>query len=66
MKINDDYEAFVTALWLAVTAPTINQANAALEYALKLEEILSEFEVARAKKEIELRLDKWKKDKGNG
>tara|TARA_E500000305_G_scaffold89565_2_gene76641 strand:+ start:891 stop:1067 length:177 start_codon:yes stop_codon:yes gene_type:complete len=53
MKIKDDYQAFLQALKLAVSAPTDEKSNQALELALSFSKKLSEVEIERAKKEAE-------------
>ena len=53
MKINNDYEALVSALKLAVSAPTEEKSNQALQLAHSFASKLSEVEIERAKKEAE-------------
>jgi len=53
MKIKDDYQALVTALKLAVSAPTEEKSNEALQLAHSFASKLSELEIERAKKEAE-------------
>ena len=51
MKINNDYEALVSALKLAISAPTEEKSHQALELAHSFANKLSELEIERAKKE---------------
>ena len=51
MTIVNDYDALVTALRLAITAPNDDAAQKAVDLAIGFAENLSEFDVARAKKE---------------
>lgn len=49
----NDYEAFVLALELAVSAPTDEQSQKALEMAESIAPNLTDIEIARAKKQVE-------------
>ena len=51
MTIENDYDALVMALRLAITAPTDDDAQKAVDLAIGFAANLSEFDVARAKKE---------------
>ena len=51
MTIVNDYDALVIALRLAITAPNDDAAQKAVDLAIGFAENLSEFDVARAKKE---------------
>ena len=51
MTIDNDYEALVMALRLAITAPDEDAVQKAVDLAIRFAENLSEFDVARAKKE---------------
>ena len=51
MTIENDYDALVTALRLAITAPNDDAAQKAVDLAIGFAANLSEFDVARAKKE---------------
>ena len=51
MTIDNDYEALVMALRLAITAPNDDAAQKAVDLAIGFAQNLSEFDVARAKKE---------------
>lgn len=50
-KPTNDYEAFVMALKLAISAPTDEQFDKALEMAESIAPSLNEIEIARAKQE---------------
>ena len=54
MKIKDDYQAFLQALKLAVSAPTEEKSNQALQLAHSFASKLSEVEIERAKKRLEI------------
>ena len=51
MTIDNDYEALVMALRLAISAPDEDAAQKAVDLAIRFAENLSEFEVARAQKQ---------------
>ena len=51
MTIDNDYEALVMALRLAISAPDEAAAQKAVDLAIRFAENLSEFEVARAQKQ---------------
>jgi len=53
-KPTNDYEALVLALRLSITADTDEQFNRALEMAEGFAVRLTDIEVARAKKEVEV------------
>jgi hypothetical protein len=50
MKIDNDFDALVMALRLAITAPDDDKAKEVIEYAELIAAGMSETEVARAKK----------------
>ena len=52
-----DYEALVLALYLAVTANTKRRTDLAIEMVHKLAPQVSEIEYARAKREVEKRIE---------
>jgi len=54
--LKNDYEAFKLALELSVTAPNEKKSLECLRIAESLLDNLSEFEIARAKKEVEVKL----------
>ena len=53
-KPTNDYEALVLALKLSITADTDEQFNRALQMAESFAAKLTDIEVARAKKEVEV------------
>lgn len=53
-KPTNDYEALVLALKLSITADTDEQFNRALQMAESFAVKLTDIEVARAKKEVEV------------
>ena len=53
-KPTNDYEALVLALKLGITADTDEQFNRALQMAESFAAKLTDIEVARAKKEVEV------------
>lgn len=57
VKIDNDYDALVLALKLAISAPTEEQAQRALADAQLFADNLSEIEVERAKKDAEAALE---------
>ena len=57
VKIDNDYDALVLALKLAISAPTEEQAQRALADAQLIADNLSEIEVERAKKDAEAALE---------
>ena len=54
--LKNDHEAFKLALELSVTAPNEKKSLECLRIAESLLDNLSEFEIARAKKEVEVKL----------
>ena len=57
VKIDNDYDALVLALKLAISAPTEEQSQRALADAQLFADNLSEIEVERAKKDAEAALE---------
>ena len=55
--LKNDYEAFVLALELSVTAPNKKESLECLRIAEGFIDDLSEFEIAKAKKEVEIKLN---------
>ena len=53
----NNYEAYKLGLELAITAPTDKQSEEAIALSVSLEKSLSEIEIARAKKEVQKKLD---------
>ena len=52
-EIKTNYDALVTALWLAVTAPDDDKSDECVDIAESIASNLTELEVARAQKEAE-------------
>ena len=53
MKLSNNYDALVSALTLAITAPTDEKAAQCIEIAEQMATGMSEIEVSRAKREAE-------------
>ena len=53
MKLSNNYDALVSALTLAITAPTDAKADQCIEIAEQMATGMSEIEVSRAKREAE-------------
>lgn len=56
-KPENDYEALVLALYLAVTANTKRRTDLAIEMVHQFAPKVSEIEYARAKREVEKRIE---------
>ena len=57
-EIKTNYDALVTALWLAVTAPDDDKSDECVDIAASIARNLSETEVLKAQKESESLIEK--------